>query len=94
MAFGKAQSIRRGIVQLKTIQAVRRQRMHDGDARRLAFGVCESISYATGSTGKPVGPARAGARSAYVTAMFCVGAVLLLALTTLSVVAALSSAQG
>lgn len=50
--LGKAQAIRRSMRELKVIQAKRAGRHQQDNTRLLAFGVCDSISYTTGSTGK------------------------------------------
>ena len=50
--LGKAQAIRRSVRELKIIQAKRGGRTEQDNTRLLAFGVCDSINYATGSTGK------------------------------------------
>lgn len=100
MTIGKEQAIRRSIVQLKTIQAIRRRSVENGTTtrgvvhkmaiRNLARGVCESIQFATGSTGKPVGSKTMSGHSAIATVTLIVGALLILAGASLSVIAALS----
>lgn len=91
MASGKGQAIRRSIVQLKTIQAVRRSRAARPDhTRNLALGVCDSIQFTTGSTGKPVGHKTTSGHSAIATATTIVGCLLLLVAVSLSVAAALA----
>ena len=91
MGTMREQAIRRGVVQLKMIQSVRRSRVAQPESmRHLARGVCESVEFTTGSTGKPGRVNAISGWSVIVTTTTILGSLLLLAAVTMSVLAALA----